>query len=77
LAFSFAISRTSLSVSDAIILYFQENIFSFATFISFSTTSLETNHRVSKAKYLFSHGAIFLAIIAASIGIVQLQQNIS
>jgi hypothetical protein len=44
---------------------------------SSSTNFLSTKTRFSKAKYLSSHGAIFFAIIAASIAIVPEPQKIS
>jgi hypothetical protein len=49
--------------------------FFFAKSLSFSVVSVLTIHQFSKANFLFNQGAMFFAIIKASIAIVQLQQN--
>jgi len=62
-------------MSEANILYSHSNLFFLAKALSFSAVSQSTNCKPSKANFLLSHGAIFLAIIRASIANVPLPQN--
>jgi hypothetical protein len=75
LAFSFAILTISSFISLAKILYSQEYSLFLAESLSFSIISAETIPQFSKANFLHFQGAIFLAIIRASITIVPLQQK--
>jgi hypothetical protein len=64
-----------VSISEANILYSHSKVLDLANSNSSVTNFLSTKTRFSKAKYLSNHGAIFLAIIAASIAIVPDPQN--
>jgi hypothetical protein len=72
---SFANSIITESISEAIILYSPSNILFLANALSFSEVSHAKSPNFSKANALFNHGAIFFAIISASIAIVQLPQK--
>jgi hypothetical protein len=59
------------------ILYVQSNFLVLASAFSFHILSSEMKPKSTITKFLFNPGAIFFAIIAASIGIVQLPQKLS
>ena len=72
----FADSTTSFLMSLEYILYSQSNCIDSALFFSSSNNHLGIQFQLSgNAKRLLSHGAIFFAIIRASIAIVPDPQN--